>query len=46
MGVRLLTGSALCGVITLVALIRVDLSVTGYLAVLLSYGVTGIGHAE
>jgi hypothetical protein len=39
------TGSALCGVITLVAPIQVDLDLAGDLLVLLYYGVTGIRHA-
>ena len=46
MGVRLRTGSVLCGVITLVALIQADLSLGGYLLVLLYYGVAGIRRAE
>jgi len=46
MGVRLLTGSVLCGVITLVAPIQVNLSLAGYLLVLLYYGATGIWRAE
>lgn len=46
MGARLLTGSALCGVITLVAPIQVDPGPAGYLLVLLYDGVTGIRRAE
>ena len=46
MGLRLVAGSALCAVITLVALIQVDLSLAGYLLVLAYYGISDVRRGD
>ena len=44
MGRRFVCGSALCVVITFLALVQVDLSIACYILVLAYYGITGIRH--
>ena len=46
MGRRFVGGAALCAVITLIALLQVDLSIAGYGLVLAYYGVTGVRHSH